>query len=102
MRNELLPCPFCGCTQDENGIIDHDESCFVNLFADVFLTGTVSKREIEKAWNTRAETVFGINLSTKPPVTANQRTLTEAIKRAFSDRLECVTRGDHTRFTAKK
>ena len=53
--DKLKPCPFCGGTQDENGTIDHDERCFVILFMDDLLTGTVSKKEIEKAWNTRAE-----------------------------------------------
>ncbi len=52
--HKLKPCPFCGGTQDGNGVIDHDERCFVTLFADVFLIGNVSKKEIETAWNTRA------------------------------------------------
>ena len=53
--DNLKPCPFCGGTQDENGVIDHDERCFVILFMDDLLTGTVSKKEIEAAWDTRAE-----------------------------------------------
>ena len=55
MSSELLPCPFCGGTQDENGVIDHDESCFVYQLIDMFMYGTSSKKKIEKAWNTRAE-----------------------------------------------
>ena len=53
MSNELLPCPFCGGTQDEDGAIDHGESCFVYQLIDMFMYGSGSKNIIEKAWNTR-------------------------------------------------
>lgn len=51
----LLPCPFCGGTQDENGVIDHDKKCFVILLIDAFMIGAGSIEEVEKAWNTRAD-----------------------------------------------
>lgn len=52
--DKLKPCPFCGGgTQDEDGAIDHDESCFVYQLIDMFMYGTGSKKKIEEAWNIR-------------------------------------------------
>lgn len=52
--------------------------------------------------NLTTKQVYVMYTAAKPQVVASQRTVTEAVKRAFADRLECVTMGEQKRFVARK